>query len=255
MKNKPKNWLGIIAAVTAAAGCSGAIGLGTATILTTQMVRDENVTTASLENITKKEGSIMYPVNETGVCTMPEYLPKRATGESVEVVIFKGPPKCGKAGGSEDPYCQKLYLCINGQVKDIGFKNSINSSAHISTGFTPGDYKDCQCLYGDASKYGKTSSCCVTPAGNFTIANKQKKHLDYSKEGWFLLKGKDIGGTEIYKELIALHDMHAKVSSLGYRRSHGCIRMVRSDMKKLYEYINKGDSITIRPDGVDNRKD
>lgn len=92
-----------------------------------------------------------------------------------------------------------------------------------------------------------TVKCCVgkngkTPKGNFTI---------YSKKAKFSHGDKEYKYVSYFSENCAFHTVsysNGKYdnSSLGHKRSGGCVRLVESAAKWIYKYCKKGTKVIIK---------
>ena len=91
-----------------------------------------------------------------------------------------------------------------------------------------------------------TRKCCVgangkTPKGNFTIGSKKKT---------FLHNEKNYDYVSYFSGKCAFHSVPRAnntydYSSLGHKRSNGCIRLAPEDAKWIYKYCKHGTKVII----------
>lgn len=162
------------------------------------------------------------------ICSNPVLIPWGEDKIADEAVVIKGDHGCGQPGGTNNPFCQKLYYCVNGQLADLNFiKSNGQPWAHVSTGTNPGDKK----VKGDKK----------TPEGTFLVTVKDREH-DYAPGGFVYI---DTYAKLGYDARIGIHDV-IEDYWIGQRHSEGCPRLYTQDMKKLYDLLQTGDPVTIK---------
>lgn len=205
-----------------------------------KMDEDDYVITFDIPAETREAKATELPNNESGrlslpsvsvrsdgICSAVQDIPLGEDRIYDELVVFKGPIGCGQPGGNNDPFCQKMYYCLDGQVVNLGFSESNGKPwGLVSTALVTGN----KLRSGDGR----------TPEGTFVIMDFDRSH-SYAPQGFMRLNTRPVIG---YNSGIAVHDI-SRDYWIGQRRSEGCVRTYSSDMRVLRTRLQIGDPVTI----------